>query len=250
MNASTLQGDQLDRESALPLWQQLSVLLRAAIERGDLAPDQALPSEAELIDRYGVSRTVVREALAELVRSGHIYKIRAKGSFVSPARPALRFIGTTLGSSEDLRTTGKTVTTRVLSNGEGFADSDEAAALRIDEGDPVIRVRRLRLVDGTPWLLVHTVLPKSLFPGLAKANLENRSLYEHLRRHYGITPKGADRWLDAVIPTDEETELLGLASGEPALRIESIAWGDDGTPFEYYRGVHRSGESRFYVGIR
>lgn len=250
MNAASLHGDQLDRESALPLWQQLAMVLRAAIEQGDLAPDQALPSEAELIDRYGVSRTVVREALAELVRSGHIYKIRAKGSFVSPKRPALRFIGSTLGSSEDLRATGKTVTTRVLATSEGPAGADEAAALRIEEGAPVIRLRRLRSVDGTPWLLVDTVLPKALFPGVAKANLENRSLYEHLRRHYGVTPTGADRWLEAVIPSGDQAELLGLGRGEPALGIESITWGPDGTPFEYYRGLHRSDESRFYVGIR
>jgi GntR family transcriptional regulator len=247
---SSLRGDRLDRGADTPLWQQLVAVLREAVREGELAPDQALPSEAELIDRFGVSRTVVREALAELVREGLIYKIRAKGSFVSPAKPALRFIGSTLGSAADLSATGRTVATRVLSIAEGVADEDEAAALRLDEGAEVIRLRRLRSVDGVPWLLVDTALPKALFPSVARANLENRSLYEHLRRHYGVTPKGADRWLEAVIPTAEQAELLQLAPGEPALAIESISWSEDGTPFEFYRGLHRSGEPRFHVGIR
>lgn len=247
---SSLSADRLDRSADTPLWQQLVGVLREAIREGRLSPDQALPSEAELIDRFGVSRTVVRDALGELVREGLIYKIRAKGSFVSPAKPALRFIGSTVGSAADLSATGRAVTTHVLAIDEGPADEDEAAALRLDEGAEVVRLRRLRAVDGVPWLLVDTALPKALFPGVARANLENRSLYEHLRRHYGVTPKGADRWIEAVIPTAEQAELLQLEPGQPALAIESISWRDDGTPIEYYRGLHRSGEPRFHVGIR
>jgi GntR family transcriptional regulator len=240
----------LDRASDEPLWLQLTGILRTAIDSGIFRPDQALPSEAELIDLYGVSRTVVREALAELVRRGLIYKIRAKGSFVSPPRRDLNFIGSTLGSSADLEAAGRSLSTRVLSLAEGIATAEEAAALKIEDGNEVIRLRRLRLVDGTPWLLVETALPKKLFPGVMKANLENRSLYEHLRRHYGTVPSGADRWLTAVIPTVEQASLLELPTGSPVLHIESIAWGVDNVPFEYYRALHRTDESRFYLGIR
>lgn len=244
-------GDaRLDRDSNEPLWQQLVTVLRDAIEEGALATDQALPSEADLIDRYGVSRTVVREALAELVRRGQIYKIRAKGSFVAPPRRDLSFIGSNAGSSEDLAGTGRTVATRVLSLDDGEADEREATALRVAPGTPVIRMRRLRTVDGTPWLLVRTTLPLDRFAGLLKAHLENRSLYDHLRRTYGIAPAGADRWLTAVIPSGEEAALLELPSGTPVLDIESVAWDESGEPFEYYHALHRSDESRFYVGVR
>lgn len=250
MSGASLRDQQLDRASRDPLWVQLSGVIRGAIERGQLSADQALPSEAELIDRFGVSRTVVREALADLVQRGLIYKIRAKGSFVSPPRRDLGFIGSTLGSSDDLLATGRSSATRVLGLAEGKADTAEAGALRIPEGAPVIRIRRLRSVDGTPALLVQTTLPKEPFSGLLKSNLENRSLYEHLRRHYGVAPVGADRWIQAVIPSAEETALLELPAGSPVLHIESIAWGADEIPFEYYRALHRTDESRFYLGIR
>ena len=250
MPANTLSDARLDREAKEPLWQQLVAVLRDAIETGVLAPDQALPSEADLIDRYGVSRTVVREALAELVRRGQIYKIRAKGSFVAPPRRDLSFIGSNAGSSEDLAGTGRTVVTRILSLDEGRADEHEAAALRVPEGTPVIRMRRLRTVDGTPWLLVQTTLPRDRFAGLLKAHLENRSLYDHLRRTYGVAPAGADRWLKAIIPSAEEASLLELPSGAPALDIVSVAWDEGGVPFEYYHALHRSDESRFYVAVR
>lgn len=240
----------LDRSAVAPLWQQLSRTLREEIESGRLLPDQALPSESELIDRYAVSRTVVREALADLVRAGLIYKVRARGSFVAPTRPDLKFIGSMTGSSEDLAATGRAVTTSVLDFSVGTATADDAAALKIAEGEAVVRLRRLRLVDATPWLLVDTVLPQERFPTLTRANLENRSLYEHLRRNFGVEPSGADRWISAVIPTKTDAALLELEHGQPVLSIESIAWDADGVPFERYLALHRSDESRFYVGIR
>lgn len=240
----------LDRSSDTPLWLQLSSVLRGEIESGRLQADQALPSESELIDRHGVSRTVVREALADLVRGGLIYKVRARGSFVSPRRPEFRFIGSMMGSSADLQNTGRTVTTRVISFEHGTATAEDAEQLRIAEGDPVICLRRLRLVDNTPWLLVDTVLPERRFPNLRRNALENQSFYDHIRRHYGVQPKGADRWISAIAPSPEDAELLQLAPNEPVLAIESIAWDDDDAPFERYHALHRSGDSKFYVGIR
>ncbi|WP_119696538.1 GntR family transcriptional regulator [Microbacterium halotolerans] len=250
MSARTLRDYSLDRTSDRPLWQQLAALLRDAIAHDALRPDQALPSEAELIDQFGVSRTVVREALAALVRSGHIYKIAAKGSFVSPPRSDLSFIGSNAGSLADLRATGRSVHTQVISQIEDDATEREAEALQISPNARVTRLRRLRFVDGSPWLLVETTLPLDLFPGVPKANLENRSLYDHLRRNYRTEVSGADRWLQAVIPSAEEAELLSLDPGQPALSIESVAWDADGTRIEHYSALHRSDTSRFYVGIR
>lgn len=249
MPRSTQVGS-LDRRADAPLWQQLSSALREEIESGRLLADQALPSESELIDRHGVSRTVVREALADLVRAGLIYKVRARGSFVSPQRPELKFIGSMAGSSADLEGTGRFITTRVIRFDSSAATAQEAEELQLEVGDPVLRLRRLRLVDTAPWLLVDTVLPRHRFPNLERANLENQSLYDHLRRHYGVQPKGADRWISAVNATPEDAGLLQLSPTDPILAIDSIAWDTDGVPFERYHALHRSGDSRFYVGIR
>ncbi|UTX52620.1 GntR family transcriptional regulator [Leucobacter aridicollis] len=240
----------LDRFADAPLWQQLSSALREEIDAGRLLPDQALPSESELINRYGVSRTVVREALADLVRAGLIYKVRARGSFVSPRRPELKFVGSMMGSSADLEATGRIITTKVIHFETDIADAKLAEELQIGVGDPVIRLRRLRFVDTAPWLLVDTVLPEQRFPNLARANLENQSLYDHLRRHYGVHPSGADRWISAVNPSGEDAKLLQLRPEDPILAIDSIAWDAQGVPFERYHALHRSDGNRFYLGIR
>ncbi|MGO2140877.1 MAG: GntR family transcriptional regulator [Leucobacter sp.] len=249
MQSSAAPGS-LDRYADAPLWQQLSSALREEIDEGRLLPDQALPSESELINRYGVSRTVVREALADLVRAGLIYKVRARGSFVSPRRPELKFVGSMMGSSADLEATGRIITTRVINFENDVADAKLAEELQISVGEPVLRLRRLRFVDTAPWLLVDTVLPAQRFPNLARANLENQSLYDHLRRHYGVHPSGADRWISAVNPSPEDAALLQLRPEDPILAIDSIAWDAQGVPFERYHALHRSDGNRFYLGIR
>lgn len=240
----------LSRDAGEPLWMQLMTVLRAQIESGQLEPDRPLPSEAELTDIYGVSRTVVREALRELVQQRLIYKVKGRGAFVSPRKTELRFVGSVSGSADDLRESGRRVTTQTLCQALGGADEREASLLRIPLGEQVVRVRRLRRVDGQPWLLVDTAIPARLALGLEKAVLENQSLYDVLRRRYGLEPRGADRWIEAVFPDEQDAALLEVSTSTPLLGIESVAWLSDLTRFEAYRALHRSDQTRFYVGIR
>ncbi|MBB2910130.1 GntR family transcriptional regulator [Streptosporangium becharense] len=246
----TMTYPRLNRDGAEPLWMQMMRALRTQIESGELGPDQPLPSEADLSDMFGVSRTVVREALRELVQQKLIYKVKGRGAFVSPRKTEVRFIGSMSGSADDLRESGRRVTTQTIGQSLGEADEREAALLRIPQGEQVVRLRRLRRVDGRPWLLVDTALPARLVPGLERAVLENQSLYDVLRRRYGIEPAAADRWIEAVFPDPEDAELLEVSASTPLLGIESVAWTGDNTRFEAYYALHRSDQTRFYVGIR
>lgn len=72
-------------------------------------------------------------------------------------------------------------------------------------------------------------------------------MYDVLRRQYGLRIVRAERWIDAVAPDTHTCELLGMDSAEPLLRIESIAYGSNGRPLEYYRALHRCKSSRLHV---
>ena len=73
----------IDRGADTPLWMQLKAILQGQIQEGELQPDSRLYSENELCKIFGVSRTVVREALSELVHDRFIYRIQGKGTFIS-----------------------------------------------------------------------------------------------------------------------------------------------------------------------
>ena len=77
----------LDRTSFVPLYYQLQEVLKEQIESGVWAPGEALPSEPELARRFGISRVVVRQALAILHDDRQIVRIKGRGTFV--AQPKL-----------------------------------------------------------------------------------------------------------------------------------------------------------------
>ena len=72
-----------DADSPSPLFAQVRDSLKASIVSGTLAPGAKLPSEAELEQRFGVSRVTVRQALSDLQKQAIIEKVNGKGSFVS-----------------------------------------------------------------------------------------------------------------------------------------------------------------------
>lgn len=237
----------LDRSASAPLWTQFRDALRGSILRGELAVGDKLPTEAEFGEQFGISRIVVREALADLVRTGLIYKIKGQGAFVSARERDEDFVSTVLGFSDEMERKGLSVRTQVLSQELRAPTEAEARALELGPQDQVVALRRLRSVDNELRLLVQTVVPADLAPGLHRTRLENRSLYDVLRRQYGLRITRAERWIDAVMPDAQTCELLELDALEPLLRIESIAYGANGRPLEHYQAQHRCRSSRLHV---
>ena len=251
MNHTTLDSTPpihaLDRNAGAPLWMQFRDVLRSRILQGELDVGTKLPTEAEFGEQFGISRIVVREALADLVRNGLIYKIRGQGAFVSARERDEDFVSTVLGFSDEMERKGLTVRTHVLDQTLRAPTADEARALELKDGDLVVALRRLRSVDNELRLLVDTAVPADLAPNLHRTRLDNRSLYDLLRRQYGLRIVRAECWIDAVLPDASTQELLGLAAPEPLLRIESIAYSANGRPVEHYRALHRCQSSRLHV---
>jgi GntR family transcriptional regulator len=237
----------LDRNAGAPLWVQFRDALRSQILQGDYPVGTKLPTEAEFGEQFGISRIVVREALADLVRSGLIYKIRGQGAFVSPRKRDEDFVSTVLGFSDEMERKGFAVRTQVLSQELRAPTESEARSLELQEPAMVVALSRLRSVDNEMRLLVETVVPADLTPGLHRTRLENRSLYDLMRRQYGLRIVRAERWIDAVLPDERAQQLLGIAADEPLLRIESVAYGENGRPVEHYRALHRCQTSRLHV---
>ena len=83
----------INREADTPLWLQLKSILQGQIQSGELLPDSRLYSEHELCQMYGLSRSVVREALSELVNDRYIYRIQGKGTFISGRKEEQDYAG-------------------------------------------------------------------------------------------------------------------------------------------------------------
>jgi len=118
----------------------------------------------------------------------------------------------------------------------GEVTPEESMALNLSPGSGVVRMYRLRHVDGSPIAIERTLVPYSLLPDPESVTT---SLYEALDA-YGNRPKRALQRLRAVALDEEAAKHLELPVGSPGLLVERRAFLDDGRVVEstrsYYRG--------------
>jgi GntR family transcriptional regulator len=212
-----------ERLDARPLYQQVETVLIDRIASGAWPPGHSLPAEPELAAELGVSQGTVRKALAELERRNLIERRQGRGTTV------LRHTGDTARFHffrlRDLSGTAVVSHIVVLSCEPGEADESEAAALRLPQGTPIFRLRRLRTVDGVPRIFERCILVEERLPGfhLPKGELTTE-LYVHFQRVHGVTIEHAEEDLSAQTAGPEEAAVLGLAEGKPLLMVQRLAF--------------------------
>jgi GntR family transcriptional regulator len=244
-----LPGTAIRKSAPLPYYAQLAEILRTAITAGDLEPDAALPSEAELGAAYALSRTAVRQALGELAAEGLVRKEKGRGSFVRGPRRADFVVQEMRGFHDELTERGHSVDTRVLDQRIDASTADEATLLLIPTGADVVRLERLRFADGAPICVVQTVVAAARFPGLEQVDLSGVSLYKVLRSEYGIEASGGHRMIEAVAADRTYARHLGVRAGSPLLKLSSINNAQDGQPFELFTAWYRADRTTFQVTV-
>jgi GntR family transcriptional regulator len=231
--------------SSLPLHARISQLMVDLIERGDLAVGERLPAERELAELLGVSLAPVRQAILDLVNKGLLMRGRGRGTFVRG--PGLDEKISILHSfTESMRAQHVEVDTRVLGQGRVPVPPEVASALGLRESAAML-LERVAIVGKEPVALLYAYLSLRAYPGLVEAPLANRSLYETLRNQYGTVVANADSVIELVRSTSAEADKLGIAVGEPLLRVEGTAFSDSGKPVEYFRVLYRSDRVRFHL---
>lgn len=234
--------------SPLPYYAQLAAILRNVIADGTWSPGHPLPSESDLCAMFGLSRTAVRQALAELAAEGLVHKEKGRGSFVRAPRAGF-VVQEMRGFFEEMREAGRDVETEVLDLSTVLAPPDYAALLDVPTGSELIRLERLRSADGEAILLVETFLPSPRFKGVLDVDLTTTSLYEHLREEYDVVPRGGHRLVEAVAADRRTARLLGVRTGSPLLRLRSVNVDGDGRPFEAFTAWYRGDRASFEISV-
>ncbi|GAB3444868.1 GntR family transcriptional regulator [Streptomonospora sediminis] len=233
----------------MPFYHQLKQLLLAEIEREGLGPGDRIPGDHELCLAYDVSRTVVRQALAELEYAGVVERVKGRGTFVAPPKVTEGLAQSLTGLFEDVAARGSHLRSQVRTLEERPADSQVAADLGIEAGAPVIHLERLRFVDGLPWVLTLTRLPAGIAPGLLEEDFTEQSLYALLEDKYGVRLERARRTIEAAVAHNALASSLQVPVGDPVLVLRSVSSDPAGTPVESFAAFHRGDRSRMEVEL-
>lgn len=238
----------IDRTSLLPFYYQLKQILLADLRERGLPPGERLPGDHELCHTYAVSRTVVRQALAELETEGVIERVKGRGTFVAQARTSEHLVQSLTGLYEDVAARGSQLRSEVRRQEVVPADEQIAGQLDLQPGDSVTVIERLRFVDAEPWVLVTTYLPHDLAPGLVDEDLTDQSLYALLEHRYGVTLTHGRRRVEAAVAGDTLAQALGIRPGDPVLVLRSTSHAGE-RAVEMFVAYHRGDRSRFEVTL-
>ncbi len=236
-------------DDPLPYYAQLKRLLLKRIESGEWKPHSKLPSELELCQTYGVSRTVVRQALSTLLQEGIINRQKGRGSFVTEPKVTEGLFQNLIGFHEEMAARGMQPVTKVLEQTIINADDYLANKLGTNLGEKVMKIDRLRFIEENPLVFSTTYIPHSCCPGLVDIDLTRRSLYETLEVEFSLSISHGTRTIEVNEATAKEAKLLKIQPGKALLSVESRSFLVDGTVFEYSIAKHRADRSRFEINL-
>lgn len=228
----------VSRNSKIPLYHQLYEGLRSQILSGELEPGDMLPTENELLDRHGISRNTVRQALDLLVNDGLIVRERGRGTFV--AQPKIdQGLTRIISFTEDMRRRGLKPDTRVLLRTLMPAPEHIAEALGVPVGEELAHLERLRLADGEPMSIEKSYLVHRYCPGVLERDYSSVPLREALAREYNIFLVHGKQRISAIAAPADTAAHLDIAPGAPLLYIERTTYTARETAVEYLQIYNR-----------
>ena len=219
------------------LYEQIHQDMLNKIAAKEWVPGQRIPTEMELCEIYNVSRITIRRAMDDLVQSGHLKRLRGKGTFVAPEiieNKLVKFYS----FSETLKSKGLTEEAEVLTFDLITADRFLANKLKIASPDlPVFKINRLRSVDEVPYAVETSYIPEKLVSGLTEDMVAENGLYNAMRS-LGVAPDRAAETFRAVSMVGLEARLLQQDVKAPVMAIERLTF--SGTVcVEYCRSIVR-----------
>ncbi len=229
------------RTLAVQLRDRIADLIRSE----GLKPGDKLPTEAQLTQRFKISRPALREALKLLEQDDIIYVEHGRGRFVSALsavqvdRPITVFESVT----DMTRHYGYKPINKVLSISEEKPDKRLEEDLQLAEGERVIRIERLRLHDDAPILYCVDYVPRSIIP-TRLFDIDWSGSLIALLDTYRNRPRMSSATVSAVMLPQDVVERHDLGDFGPALLIKEICFNAAGVPvnyaIDYHRGSHFS----------
>ncbi len=213
-----------------------------------------IPSENELTRQLDVSRATVRQAVAELAKTGHLHRIQGKGTIVT--EPKVEPIGALTSFTENMRAAGIVPTHRTL-RAEWLTPPDHVAAHLSSKSKSFTKqaffIERLLIADGLPLAIQRAWLPQWIVDiepeRFSKTQLDAGSLYQTLEQRCGITLERAEETLDIALPTEQEQRLLGVSDRHSLMVIHRTTSDSQNRPVEFAELLFRSDRYRYKVTL-
>lgn len=239
---------QRSRSHSTPAYARVAEALRTEIADGTLTAGDRLPSEHQLMATYGVSRTTVRRALAQLATANLVRTHQGRGTFVAPQ-------GLSHGLG-DLTSLTQVMLDRGLTPGICCVDVNPDPDPPLDareflQSERIWRASRTRTGDHRRFCTQESWLPDELGRQIDPRQLEERqSLYELLRDVADVPPAEATETIRAEAAGTDEAQRLEVPTGSPLIVIYRWTQDRQGRPIEYARSASPGDRYEYVIKLQ
>lgn len=197
---------------------------------GEFSQNDMIPSETVLAEKYDITRTTVRRAISELVNENLLRKEHGKGTFVS-LKPVTYSMWNFSSFTDYVQKKGKLPVSKILSAEEIHLDGKEYYKLE--------RARGVKDNDEIIYLTVDTsLLSVELFPGIMAYDFEKRSLYDVMRKEYGIFPSIVELSIKPYIIDQRIARVFGVKENLPLLMVKGQVSNEDNLQVEMTQVIY------------
>ncbi len=245
-----LEDHKLDKTIPIPLYFQLKSLLLEEIKKNEYPVDSLIPTEKEISEMFGISRTTVRQAITELVQAGWLYRIKSKGTFVARVKIKQDFIKRLEPFNEQIERTGRKPSTTLLAFDTVPMTEQVAAVFGVEPGTKAIYLHRRRCADGDPIVTVETYLPLDSCAFILTHDMKTESMYNVLATQEKTRICRVNRILEAVAANSRDVERLDMVRGKPIQLFKTIGYNNLNEPIEYSIARYRGDRNKFEIDLQ
>jgi len=210
----------------LPRYAEIRRSLEQSILSGAWPPGHRVPSEQELVERFGCSRMTVNRAVSELAASGMVIRRRRSGTFV--ALPvSQKSVSEIQNIPEEVTREGRDYRYELRARSLHRATRRDAERLKIAPGDPVLSVKCLHYADDIPLVAEDRLINLAVVPGARDIDFARTAPGSWLLAT--VQWREAEHLIRATNATPDVARLLEIAANDACLVVERSTWLDAGT---------------------
>jgi len=229
----------VEKSLPVPLYHQIFLLLRDEIISGQRPFGSLVPTEQELSRIYGVSRITTRRALDELAQNHLVARKRRVGTRVIFQPPSPPIEASVEHAVEALLTFGRATKVKLVELSEEEAEAPITDAMKLQDGENVIRALRVRWLDDEPLGCVVSYVPSRLGKRFTRAELESTPMLS-LLENAGLKIGTAAQTISATSADAQLAKLLDVEIRAPILRIGRTVFNPAGEAILFTLACYRS----------
>ena len=237
----------VDKNSKVPLYIQLSNIIKEMIKNNELQEGHYLMSERDICKIQNISRMTVNKAIISLVNEGILERHQGKGTLVSYYKQKLTYEKmqgfTEIAEGKNLNVKNKVTKFKLDKPNEKIKKYLQLE----DDSTLVFQIDRIRYINDEATILEKIYIPEFMCPTLNKDLIVNNSIYKLYREKYLHKTQKAKQVINPILINKSQSKLLDVDLNTLALKIDRIVFTDKDEVLEYTSSIFITDKHQYEI---